>query len=99
MTQPKDSDHDDEPPFEPSDELNYEAYVWLVRMTSGEVSEEDMVKFLRWRDASDENLIAISKATILWNALGDLKTRESTSDDLDDSDQTPVSPGPNLTLQ
>lgn len=73
-------------PTEPSEEIIYEAYVWLVRLTSGEASEEDMTNFLLWRDASDENLVAISKATILWNALGSLETKPKDDDFEDDND-------------
>lgn len=80
--------------IEPSDDIIYEAYVWLVRLTSGEATEEDLQKFLTWRDASDENLIAISKATILWNALGSLDAKPK--DDLDTDDEKPALSGLSL---
>jgi len=86
-------------PIEPSDELVYDAYVWLVRMTSGEATAEEMTEFLRWRDASDENLVAISKATILWNALGDLEPSKPASDEFDDPSEAAILGSTNPLLQ
>ncbi|MNU27048.1 hypothetical protein D3C71_154340 [compost metagenome] len=99
MTQSNDPVDDGDAPIEPSDELVYDAYVWLVRMTSGEATEDEMTEFLRWRDASDENLVAISKATMLWNALGGLQDKDPASEDFEDAAETPVSPLSNATLQ
>lgn len=47
-----------------------EATMWVVRLTSGDVTAEDQREFRRWRDSDRSHAAALAEARELWLALG-----------------------------
>jgi transmembrane sensor len=60
------------------DDLESQATLWVVKLTSGEATAEERAAFQRWRDASPEHAAALVDARRLWLALGPALQREET---------------------
>lgn len=61
--------------FEPAgsvSSIDEEAARWLVRLTSGEATDEERAAFAHWRDASVEHQAALCRLRGLWVGLGAL---------------------------
>ncbi len=54
---------------------------WLLRLTSGDVSETDLNAFKLWRDACPANLEAFEEIRALWNDLESLEPAFATPSD------------------
>lgn len=65
-TFPSIEDFDSETPASAAEQA---AAVWLVRLTSGDVTPEQRVEFARWRAADTANEAALSALRALWSAL------------------------------
>jgi transmembrane sensor len=50
--------------------LNREAYQWVMRLTSGEVTTADVEALTRWRLTSRAHRRAFAEANLLWDKLG-----------------------------
>jgi transmembrane sensor len=50
--------------------LASQATLWVVRLTSGETTAEELEAFRRWRDESPAHAAALAEARRLWLALG-----------------------------
>jgi transmembrane sensor len=48
---------------------------WIVRLTSGEVSAEDLERFKDWRDAAPEHQFAFERERLFWRQLRALDRR------------------------
>lgn len=46
---------------------------WLVRLTSGEVSEEELVRFKAWQADAPQNALAFAREKQFWNTLDGLR--------------------------
>ena len=46
------------------------ATTWVVRLTSGDITPEELVEFRRWRDSDHAHSVALAQARSLWLAFG-----------------------------
>lgn len=75
---------------EDDDSAETQAITWCVRLTSGEITQEELREFERWRQASPEHEVALTQARQLWLSVGNrLDTHDFT---LVSAVPTPVEP-------
>ncbi|MEM9683241.1 MAG: FecR domain-containing protein [Pseudomonadota bacterium] len=64
---------------------------WFLRLTSGDVSEQDRLEFAKWRDADARHRDAYDEISELWNDLDRFRTAFETKDANVYSDPIPLS--------
>ena len=51
-------------------EINTQAVTWLVRLTSGDITSDELAAFERWRRADSRHEAALVDARSLWVSMG-----------------------------
>ena len=51
-------------------EINTQAVTWLVRLTSGDITSDELAAFARWRQADSRHETALAEARVLWVSMG-----------------------------
>lgn len=51
-------------------EINTQAVTWLVRLTSGDITSDELAAFERWRQADSRHETALAEARGLWVSMG-----------------------------
>ncbi|MCL8000327.1 FecR domain-containing protein [Brucella sp. 21LCYQ03] len=59
--------------------ISMDARDWIVRLTSGDVSEADLKRFKVWRDASSTNRQAFERERVFWQELQALDAKPAAS--------------------
>lgn len=87
MTAPRTPSGADDEPAEPLDDLARQATRWVIRLTSGDATSEDIDSYRRWRDGCPEHAAALDEARRHWLALGPVLERAPGTDRASPSDR------------